>query len=130
MVDALHDDAVTPASERGWAIWRDLVAKAADGSHQTIESIERTLEDGSAQLLTATGCCFIVELTNYPTERACQVMWSAGTLDAILAALPGLHAWAKAQGCTEMLVEGHAAWQRALKPLGYRPWSVTIRKAL
>jgi hypothetical protein len=29
-----------------------------------------------------------------------------------------------------MLVEGHAGWARALKDIGYRPWSVTVRKAL
>lgn len=114
----------------GWAFWRDRVAQAVDGSHHTIESIERSLVEGRAQLLTLPDCCFVVELADYPAARACQVMWAAGTLEAILAASARLHAWARAQGCSEMLVEGHAGWTRALKDIGYRPWSVTLRKAL
>lgn len=114
----------------GWALWRDRIAKAADGSHHTIESIETSLVDGRARLLTMPDCCFVVELADYPSARACQVMWAAGTLEAILAATPRLHAWARAQGCTEMLVEGRSGWARTLKDIGYRPWSVTLRKAL
>jgi len=33
-------------------------------------------------------------------------------------------------GCTSMLVEGRAAWKKLLGPMGYEPWSVTLRKAL
>lgn len=113
-----------------WARWRPEVAAACDGSHHTIESIEASLFDGRAQLLTMPDCCFVVELADYPEARACQVMWAAGTLAAVIAAAPRLHAWAQAQGCSEMLVEGRAGWVRALKDIGYRSWSVTLRKAL
>ena len=114
----------------GWADWRGRIAQACDGSHHSIESIEASLIEGRAQALTLPDCCFVVELADYPQARACQVMWAAGALAAILDGLPRLHAWAKLQGCTEMLVEGRAGWARALKSLDYRPWSVTVRKAL
>jgi hypothetical protein len=63
-----------------WADWRGEIAKACDGSHHTIESIEKTIADGTAHVLVDEGCCYIVEVNDYPTERACQVMWAAGDL--------------------------------------------------
>lgn len=113
-----------------WARWRSRIAAACDGTHHTIGGIEEDLVAGRAHLLTMPDCCFVVELADYPAARACQVMWAAGALAAIVEAAPRLHAWAKAQGCTEMLVEGRGGWVRALKDIGYRPWSVTLRKAL
>jgi len=113
-----------------WIRWRPEIAKACDGSHQRIEDVERSLAEGRAHLLTLPDCCFVVEIAAYPAATACQVMWGAGELDAIVDAAPRLHAWARRQGCTEMLVEGRAGWVRALKDIGYRPWSVTLRKSL
>lgn len=113
-----------------WADWRPMVEAACDGSHNTIEGIELSLAEGRSYLLEARGCCFIVEMVEYPAEKACQVMWAAGTLQAIEAALPDLEAWALRHGCTEILEEGHAGWARVLKGHGWKPWSVTMRKAL
>jgi hypothetical protein len=43
---------------------------------------------------------------------------------------PGVESMGRMMGCTEMLIEGRAAWAKLLKPLGYEPFSVTLRKAL
>lgn len=113
-----------------WAYWREEIAKAADGEHHSIESIEALIMRGVLKVWIAADCCLLLELMDYPKARACQVMWAAGDLDAIKAQSPGVEAWAKSQGCTEMLVESRPGWQRALKDIGYQPWSVTVRKAL
>jgi hypothetical protein len=114
----------------GWAHWRAELAKACDGSHHTIESLEAEIAAGRHEALVGEGCCFVVEVAEYPAARACQVWWAAGDLAAITAALPALHAWAAARGCDEMLVEGNPAWSRVLKPHGYGAWSVTLRRPL
>lgn len=113
-----------------WARWRPELAKACDGSHHTIESIEAELAAGRTTLLTDEACCFVVSVETYPQARACQVWWAAGTLEAIIDALPRLHQWAAAHGCSEMLVEGNPAWARVLRGHDYAVWSVTLRKAL
>lgn len=113
-----------------WDRWRPEIAKACDGSHHTIESIETSILAGRAHLFGGEGYCFVVEVAEYPTEKACQIMWAAGTLPEIIAGLPQLERWARDNQCTEMLVEGHPGWARALRNDGYRPWSVTVRKAL
>jgi hypothetical protein len=118
------------AESDAWARWRPEIAKACDGSHHTIESIEQGLEAGVSHALTTETCCYIVEVQDYPVQRACQIMWAAGDLKSILDNLPNVQAWAKLRGCTEMLVEGQPGWARALKPQGYDVWSVTLRRAL
>jgi hypothetical protein len=113
-----------------WGFWREKFASACDGTHNTIDEIERGLFEGRSHHLVGQGCSFIVEIVEYPGERTCQVTWAAGDLDAIVATLPDLEAWAIQQGCTEILEEGHAGWARVLKRHGWKPWSVTMRKAL
>lgn len=113
-----------------WADWRDEIAKACDGSHWTIEGLEEQIVAGRLHILEPKDCCILVEIVDYPQARACQLMWAAGDLTAILAASDDVEAWARLQNCTEMLIESRPAWGRALQPLGYRPWSVTLRKPL
>lgn len=115
---------------QAWSHWRGEIAKACDGSHHSIETIEAELAAGRHHLLIGDGCCFVVEVARYPAVKACQVWWAAGDLGAIMAALPDLHGWASARGCSEMLVEGNPAWARVLKPQGYGVWSVTLRRPL
>lgn len=113
-----------------WSQWRGEFAKACDGTHHTIESIERSIVEGRSHLLFGDGCCLIAEIHDYPKERACQLTWAAGSIEALKRASPYVDLWALSQGCTEILIEGHAGWARALRDVGYRPWSVTVRKAL
>lgn len=113
-----------------WSVWRDAIAQACDGSHQTIESIEADIASGELKPLTTSRACYLVQVVEYPAAVACQIMWTAGELGAVLEDLACVHEWAAQRGCTEMLVEGRPGWERALKPAGYAPWSVTLRRAL
>jgi hypothetical protein len=113
-----------------WADWRDQIASACDGSHWTIDGIEQQIAMGRLHILEPKDCCLLVEVVDYPGARACQVMWAAGNLTSILAASRDVEAWARLQGCTEMLAESRPAWGRALQRIGYSPWSVTSRKPL
>jgi hypothetical protein len=113
-----------------WERWRPEIAKAVDGSHHTIESIDRQLAEGNLYPWFAEDCCLLLSFVQYPSERTCQVMWAAGDLGAVLAQSDAVDAFARGAGCTEILIESRPAWGRALKSLGYRPWSVTVRKAL
>jgi hypothetical protein len=113
-----------------WSRWRPEIAKACDGSHHTIAAIERDIAGGRLHVLTLPACCYVVELVDYPAERACQITWAAGELNELVAGLTRVHTWAKAHNCTEMLVEGHPGWKRALQASGYGLWSVTLKRAL
>lgn len=113
-----------------WVRWRPEIAKACDGSHWTIEGIEQHLASGQWRLLTQPGCCYLVEAQRYPTETSCTIWFVAGDIPALVDGLPDVEAWARLNGCSEMLIEGPMGWKRVLQPLGYAPWSITLRKGL
>jgi hypothetical protein len=115
-----------------WARWRPEIAKACDGSHHTIEGIEASLASGQFHYLELDddAGCYVVEIQPYPQEIALQIWWAAGTLEALVAGLPDVHEWARQRGCTEVLIEGHAGWARALRHLDYAVWSITLRRPL
>ena len=65
-----------------WAQWREEIAKACDGSHWTIESIEAEIAKGELVPLNTDRACYLVQVVAYPGgEKACQIMWAAGDLD-------------------------------------------------
>lgn len=113
-----------------WDLWRDEIAKACDGSHQTIESIEAQIAQGELIPLHTDNAFYLVQIVPYPTETACQIVWSAGVLEHVVHDLVHVHAWALQRGCTEILVEGRPGWKRALQGAGYVPWSITLRRPL
>ena len=114
-----------------WARWRPEIERATVGGHHTIEAIEADLASGRSLLWATPDCCIIAQFHRYPGGHfACHLQWAAGSLEAILTDLDSIEAEAKAQGCTEMLIDGRMAWMRLLQGRGYAPWSVTIRKEL
>ena len=62
--------------------------------------------------------------------RVFQVLWAVGEAEELLQMAPGIEAVARMMGCTEVLIEGREAWRKLLEPMGYKLWSVTVRKAL
>lgn len=97
----------------------------------TVAGIEATIRQGSAQLWVGAGCVVVTEVQSYlGGAKALQFMWAGGDLDAVLAVTPQIEAWGRSLGCSMALVESRPAWAKLLKPMGYSPWSVTVRKAL
>lgn len=113
-----------------WARWRPKIASAT-GDHQTIESIEALLASGAYHLWATERCCFVLEFVDYPGgAKAAQLLWAAGSIEALLDELPRLEDFMRKAGRTEILIEGPAGWARVLRNAGYNPWSVTTRKEL
>lgn len=113
-----------------WLRWKPELAKACDGSHFTIEGIEKNLEHGIWRLLAGQNCCYVAEVQTYPAEVTCTIWFAAGNIEALVAGLLDVEEWGRRRGCKEMLIEGPMGWKRALASSGYAPWSITLRKGL
>lgn len=114
-----------------WDRWRPEIAKAVNPDFFSIEGIERSICEGRSQLWMLSDSCVITEIVTYQSGPVCQCTWAAGDLAQILGEMASnIEAWARSVGCKSILVESRQGWAKALKPLGYEPFSVTVRKTL
>ncbi len=113
-----------------WAKYRPQFASALEGGLQRIEDLERLIGQGKATFFPGKNAAVIAEKVDYGQKSVFQCTWAVGDMNEILTLAPGIEAVGRLLGCSEMLVEGRSGWTKVLKPLGYQPWSVTLRKEL
>lgn len=114
-----------------WARFRPLFQEAMEEGFWTIEDLEQKIAHKRAFFFPGKNAALVAEIVGYPGgERAMQALWACGDMAELMQMAPGLEAIARMMGCTSIVIEGRKAWERALKPMGYEPWSVTVRKAL
>lgn len=114
-----------------WERFKPLFAEAMADGFWTIEDLEQKIAHKRAFFFPGRNAAICTEIATYPGgERVMQTLWAAGDIDEVVQMAPGVEAVARMMGCTSMLVEGRSAWKRLLGPMGYEPWSVTLRKAL
>ncbi|HEX2614055.1 MAG TPA: hypothetical protein VHL10_01065 [Nitrososphaera sp.] len=114
-----------------WARFRDQFAEAMKGGLYTIDGLEKSIQQGKTLFFPGINAAVVGERQVYDSGMTIfQVTWSVGDMSEIKALAPGIESVARLLGCEEMLIEGRLGWQRALKDIGYGPWSVTLRKKL
>ncbi|MBX6322976.1 MAG: hypothetical protein IRY94_14195 [Rhodospirillaceae bacterium] len=71
----------------------------------------------------------VTEIVAYPHQRWCRVVFAAGEdLALCRAGLAVIEAWARAEGCAGVEIEGRPGWRRVLP--GYRAGDIILRKEL
>lgn len=106
-------------------------ATARTRGRVSTEALLRRVEDGAMQLWVSvppTAAC-LTEVIDYPHARWCRVVFAAGDARALIrTGIALVEAWARAQGCAGVEIEGRAGWERALP--GYARDDVILRKEL
>jgi hypothetical protein len=97
--------------------WADVLTRIGDGRAQFWQS-----QDGRGALVT--------ELLNFPNLTAINYWLGAGELHACHALVPGIEAWAKAQGVTRAIGMGRPGFARILGSDGVVVAGVAYRKEL
>jgi hypothetical protein len=116
----------------GYRRFRDRFAEAMDPAFYSIEYLDALIRSGRARLWVGAQAAIVAEIRNYPGgARAVHGLVAAGRMEEIGGTLiPQAEAWGKAQGCTHAIIESRSGWMRALKPQGYAPHQVALRKEL
>jgi hypothetical protein len=114
-----------------WARFRDLFKAAMDDGFWTVEDLEARIAHRRAFFFPGANSAMVGQIESYPGGvRVFQVLWAVGEAEELIQMAPGIESLARMMGCGEVLIEGREAWRKLLEPLGYKLWSVTVRKAL
>jgi hypothetical protein len=113
-----------------WLKFRPQFADAMEGGFYSVEGLEAEILNGEAYFWPAENAAVVAKRVDMGGEVVMQTLWAVGDLAEVLTLEPGIAATARIVGCSSVLVEGRAGWTKLLKPMGYEPWSVTVRKAL
>lgn len=86
------------------------------------------LRSGHAQLWPGKECAVVTQCIRNPPSL--YVWLAGGNIGEIVSLIPGVAAWARAQGCEFASVDGRAGWKRILAPHGFVEHEGELRKAL
>jgi hypothetical protein len=112
--------------------FRPQFAEVIDPRHYSMEWLDRQVWEGAVQLWTCDDAALITEIKEYPTgAKDIAVLIAAGNMEKIVGELrEAAEEWAVEQGCCGVLIESREGWAKALKPFGYEPHQLTVRKDL
>lgn len=118
-----------------WAAYvhfRPQFAEALDPAFYPIDYLDALILSGRARLWIGAHAAIVAEIKEYPGgARVVHGLVAAGRMEEIVDRLiPEAEAWGKAAGCTHAIIESRSGWMRALKPHGYEPHQVAVRKQL
>ena len=116
----------------GYHRFRPQLAEALDPDFYPIEYLDALILSGRARFWAGAHAAIVAEIRDYPGgARAVHGLVAAGRIEDIVNQLiPLAEAWGKAIGCTSAIIESRSGWMRALKPHGYEPHQVAVRKEL
>lgn len=130
-MEVVTPETSAPPLHAQWARFRPQFAEAMEGGLHSVESLEKLIGQGKAYFFPGKTSAVVAEKVTYDSGvSVLQLVWAVGDANELLSLLPGIEAVARLVGCSEMLVEGRAGWTKVLKSHDYKPWSVTLRKAL
>jgi hypothetical protein len=118
-----------------WAAYhrfRPSFAEAMDPAFYPIDHLDHLLLSKRATLFASGDAAMVAEIRLYPSGlRAVHCLVAAGRIDEIVEAIrPRVEAWGRAHGCGAAIVESRAGWANVLKPHGYAPFQISVRKDL
>ena len=114
----------------GYLRFRDAFAAVLDPRLYTIEWLDDQVVTGRATVWIGRDAATITQIKHYPTgARDIEGLIAAGDLGEIVGELiPAAEAYARKIGCVGAIIQSREGWGRVLKPRGYAPYQIALRK--
>lgn len=112
--------------------WRPELAKVLDPRYHPIEWVDQCIAVGLLTGFYGRESALFAEIRGYPGgAKVGDVFHAFGDMDELENELrPQAEAWAAAEGCTEIHIDGRRGWIRRLKRYGYRHEKTTVARDL
>lgn len=107
--------------------WIGDALKYARGTH-TVDDVIDGIKAGSFQLWPSDRGCIVTQIVNCPRKRSLNFFLAGGEMDQIKDMYASCVEFAKANGCTALLISGRKGWQRVWKSEGFEPVYTVLGK--
>ena len=132
----------------GYVRFRDAFAEATDPAFYPIAWLDAQVLAGAAWPIVGRAAALVVEVRDYPGGARVahglvaagdpgspdrgpgQAAPGAGLAEIVAELIPAAEAWGRARGCRLGLIESREGWAKLLRPHGWEPHQLTLRKPL
>lgn len=114
----------------GWARYRAWLLPALRAECATEAELLDDILTGRAQLWAGEAAAMVTQRIGGDGVHRLHVWLGGGDLTELLAMRPGIEAWARAQGCRHITIDGRAGWTRVLRRLGYTTVGHQLQRTL
>lgn len=114
-----------------YADWREQLGSALDPRFYTLAHLDDLITSGRAKVMASERAAIVIEPKTYPTGAVVvNGLVAAGDLDEIKTLIAAAEQIGRDAGCIGAVIESRDGWARALKPLGYEVFQVSLFKEL
>lgn len=119
-----------PISRRVWDHCRGWLLPALHPDCASEAELLEDLDSGGAQLWPGERAAMVTQSVTDAGGPCLHVWLAGGELAEILALKPGVEAWARAQGCLRVTIDGRPGWTRVLRRHGYARRGAELERRL
>lgn len=109
--------------------WIEAALEHSGGTHDFAD-IAKAVMRGEMQLWPNENGCLVTEIVSFPKKKTLNVFLGGGKMRDLLAMYGDIEAWATAQGCDGMTINGRQGWQRIFAKRGWKVQNVCLSKEI
>lgn len=111
--------------------WREQLGSALDPRFYTLAHLDGMIVAGSAKVIATEAAAIVIEPKIYPTGAVVvNGLVAAGDLEEIKKLIAVAEQIGRDAGCIGAVIESREGWAKALKPIGYEVFQVSLFKEL
>ena len=99
--------------------WIEAALEYSGGTH-IFEDIVLGIFEQRMQLWPSEKGCIVTEIVVYPRKKVLNIFLGGGELSQLLDMHSDVISWAKAQGCTGLIMTGRLGWKKPLEKHGWK----------